>query len=121
MILVDTSVWADHLRQTDTAVQALLINSKIAMHPMVAGELACGYLHNRQELLLLWQCMPQAREASHHEVTYFIDQNELAGRGIGFIDFHLLVSCLLSANTQLWTRDKRLLRVAQELQIAYVE
>lgn len=119
MILLDTSVWADHLRHTDAHAQQLLRRSQVAMHPMVAGELSCGYLKNRKELTLLWQCLPQAVEAGHDEVMLFIEQNKLMGKGVGFIDFHLLASCLLSGNMQLWTIDKRLLSLAQDMQIAY--
>lgn len=121
MILVDTSVWADHLHQAVPRLQALLDHSQVAMHPMIAGELACGYLKNRQALLGLWQCLPQAVEASHAEVIQFIEHNQLVAKGVGFIDFHLLASCLLSGSVQLWTRDKRLRTVAKDMQLAYTE
>ncbi len=119
MILVDTSVWADHLRKSEPHLQQLLNKTSVVMHPMVIGELACGYLTSRAEWLLLWRCLPQTIEASHQEVIQFIGQNQHMGKGIGFVDFHLLASCLLDGNTQLWTRDKRLQKIAEDLQIAY--
>ena len=118
MILLDTSIWADHFRKSDPYIQQLLNGTQIAMHPMVAGELACGHLKNRRQSLILWQVMPQAKQATHQEVMQLIESNQLMGRGVGFIDFHLIASCMLS-NLKLWTKDKRLQTIAKELGIAF--
>lgn len=119
MILVDTSVWVDHFNHGDVRLQTLLRDSQVVIHPMVLGELACGHLRNRQELMLLWQSLPQAVEASHVEVMQFIERHQLMGSGIGFIDFHLMASTLLTSNCALWTRDNRLNAAAETLKINF--
>ena len=119
MILVDTSVWVDHLRQGENTLRQLLTQGLVCSHPMVIGELACGNLQNRAKLLSLWQNLPSSVEASHEEVLTFLESQRLMGTGIGFIDMHLLASCLLSGNTRLWTRDKRLAGIARSLDIAF--
>ena len=121
MILVDTSIWIGHLRMSVAPLVDALFRNKVHTHPMVVGELACGHLKDRQALLKEWNRLPRVTEASHDETLFMIESNQLMGRGISFIDFHLLASCLVSTNMRLWTRDKRLLGVAQELHIAYVE
>ena len=118
MILVDTSVWIEHLRQGDERLAALLNSAQVMMHPFVAGELACGNLQNRSNLLRLFGDLPQARTATHDEVLYFIEQQALMGKGIGFIDVHLLAAVALDGNMRLWTRDKRLHNIAKELKLA---
>ena len=112
MVLVDTSVWVDHLRQKSDALSHLLMQSQVAMHPMIIGELACGYLHGRTQLIELWNDLPQVIEASHNEALLCLNKHSLAGKGIGFIDLHLLASTLLTSNTLLWTNDRRLNAVA---------
>ena len=119
MILVDTWVWVDHLRSGDETLTALLNNSRVVMHPFVLGELACGNLHQRKELLALLKNLPQSTVASDEEVLFFIEQHELMGRGIGYLDAHLLAAVALDGRAKLWTRDKRLLSVAGELLLAY--
>lgn len=121
MVLVDTSVWIDFLRQGDDGLSSLLQQNTVLMHPMILGELACGYLANRQQLLHHWQMLPFALEAKHAEVLAFIERFNLDGKGIGFIDLHLLVSCQLTQNARLWTRDKRLSKVANDFAISYIE
>lgn len=118
MILVDTSVWIDFLREGDDALASFLQQNVVLMHPMVLGELACGNLSNRLHLLNHWKILPAAIEAKHSEVMAFIDLHSLNGKGIGFIDLHLLVSCHLTHNTSLWTRDKRLATVSIDLGVA---
>lgn len=120
MILVDTSVWIDHLRQGDAALAATLQAGAVGMHPFVVGELACGNLHARAEVLGLLQALPHVSKATESEVLYFIDNHRLMGRGIGYVDAHLLASSRL-AGASLWTRDKRLHAVATELALAHVE
>ena len=89
------------------------------MHPFIAGELACGRLNNRAELLRLLSDLPQAPVATDFEVLDFIERRALSGRGIGYIDMHLLASVVLDGTATLWTLDKRLLVVAQDLKLAY--
>lgn len=120
MVLVDTSVWVDFLRSGDEELSALLAHNQVCMHPMVMGELACGNLKNRTKLLQLWTSLPQAQPATHSEVLYFLESQQLMGKGIGYVDLHLLASTQLSAHTQLWTRDKRLALLAESLECAYL-
>ena len=116
-ILVDTSVWIDHLRDKDEQLIGLLKQNQVLMHSMVRGELACGYLHNRVQILDLLNNLPKIPEASHDEALYCLEMHELMGKGIGFIDLHLLASTLLAKNALLWTRDRRLLKLAQFLSV----
>ncbi len=116
-ILVDTSVWIDHLRDKDEQLIGLLKQNQVLMHPMVRGELACGYLHNWVQVLDLLNNLPKIPEASHDEAIYCLEMHELMGKGIGFIDLHLLASTLLAKNALLWTRDRRLLKLAQFLNV----
>ena len=118
MILADTSVWIDHLRKGVPALAEALERQEILTHPFVIGEVACGNLVHRQEVLALMAALPAAMVATHEEVLLFIDERRLMARGIGFIDAHLLASAALSRETQLWTRDKRLGAVAAELGLA---
>jgi len=119
MILVDTSVWIDHLRTGDATLAALLNSSQAMMHPFVLGELACGNLQQRLELLALLKALPQITVARDDEVLFFIDRHTLMGRGIGYVDAHLLASVALDAEVRLWTRDKRLQALAEELRMAF--
>ncbi len=121
MILVDTSVWIDLLRSGDAQLSALLNQSAAVMHPMVLGELVCGNLHNRKAIIALWHNLPQLAAVTDAEALYFLDQNTLWGRGIGYIDLHLLASVSMCTDASLWTRDKRLLKAAQEIGLAYQE
>jgi predicted nucleic acid-binding protein len=114
VILVDTSVWVDHLRAGDKTVAALLESGRVLAHPFVIGELALGQLRQRQTILSALQDLPQANAASDAEVLLFIEREALAGRGIGYVDAHLLASARLAGST-LWTRDKRLSGVAEHL------
>jgi len=111
-VLVDTSVWMDFLRSGEQVLKSLLNSNRVVMHPMIIGELACGNLKKRQSLLKLWNSLKLLPQASHEEVLYFIEHKSLMGRGIGYIDAHLLASVTLAADVQLWTRDKRLAGIA---------
>lgn len=115
MILVDSSVWIDHLRATDRLLFSELDAGHILGHPFVIGKVALGNLQPRSETLALMQRLPQAPTANHAEVMYLIEQHHLYGRGIGWLDAHLLASTLLTDDAQLWTRDKRLRGVADGL------
>jgi predicted nucleic acid-binding protein len=120
MMLVDTSVWIDHFRQGDAALTTALEAGQVGMHSFVLGELACGNLRSRVEVLGLLQALPPMPVSTDKEVLFFIDQHELMGRGIGYVDVHLLASARLGG-TLLWTRDKRLHAVATELGLAHAE
>ena len=119
MILADTSVWIDHLRAGDAELAALLNGSQVLMHPFVLGELACGNLRNRTEVLALLKDLPRAVLATDEEVLFFIERYALMGRGIGYVDAHLLAAVTLGGGTRIWTRDKRLRTVADALALAY--
>jgi predicted nucleic acid-binding protein len=121
MILVDTSVWIDHLRSGDEPLGALLNRSEVLMHPFVLGELACGNLANRDEVLGLLKDLPRSPVATDNEVLIYIEQQTLMGRGIGYIDAHLLASVALEGAARLWTRGKRLHAVADALSLAASE
>ncbi|MDE0508231.1 MAG: type II toxin-antitoxin system VapC family toxin [Gammaproteobacteria bacterium] len=118
MILVDTSVWVDHLRRGNEALSRLLTQHQVCMHTMVIGELACGNLRDRDRLLELWRDLPRIPHASHEEALIFISRQRLAGKGIGYIDVHLLASVAIRPGSTLWTRDKRLADVAGALELA---
>ena len=121
MILVDTSVWVDHLRRGDSALVDLLERSVVAMHPFVAGEIACGSLRDRNSILELLQDLPAAEVADSDEVLQFIERHVLHGKGIGYVDVHLLASVALTEGAKLWTRDIKLHRIAVALGCAYPE
>lgn len=118
MILVDTSVWVDHLRSNDGALVRALEAGIVVMHPFVVGELACGNLANRAEVLGLLQNLPAAPVATGSEALGFIEARSLMGRGIGYVDVHLLASAALG-NHLLWTRDRRLAGLATDLRLAF--
>lgn len=119
MILVDTSVWVHHLRFGDARLAEVLEADEVVMHPFVIGELACGHLRNRAELLELFSRLPAALVATDAEALAFIEKRRLAGQGIGYVDVHLLASVVISGVIRLWTRDQRLRRVSVELGIEY--
>ena len=116
LMLVDTSVWVEHLRRGEPALIALLSRNDVECHPFIVGELACGSLHRRAEVLSLLQRLPQVPMASHDEVLTLIERHRLMGRGIGWIEAHLLASAAL-ASVLLWTRDRRLSDVARMLSL----
>jgi predicted nucleic acid-binding protein len=113
-LLVDTSVWIDHFRRGNAFLARQLNESEVWCHPFVVGELACGRLEGRSEVLSLLSALPQAPLAGHDEVLAFVESNRLAGTGIGWIDAHLLAAARL-AGLGLWTRDRTLVAVAREL------
>ncbi len=118
MILVDTSVWVDHLRHGDERLAALLEREGVLMHPFVIGELALGHLRQRDLIVTSLQDLPQARVAADDEVLRFIGERRLFGLGIGYVDAHLLAAARLAAGATLWTRDARLLGAARRLGLA---
>jgi predicted nucleic acid-binding protein len=119
VILADASVWVYHLRAGDVELAALLNGSPVRMHPFVLGELACGNRRNRTEVLALLKGLPQAALASDEEVRFFIERHALMGRGMGYVDAHVLAAVTLGGATKIWARDKRLRAVADALALAY--
>ena len=117
MILVDTSVWVEHLRRGLPRLAKLLQEGEVLIHPWVIGELACGNLRNRQQVLDLLQGLPAATGASDAEVLLLIEGEQLIGRGIGYVDAHLVAAARLS-HCRLWTQDRRLAAVALEQGVA---
>jgi len=115
LILVDTSVWVDHLRSGDAQLANLLERGAVLMHPFVVGEIACGSLSDRSSILELLDDLPAAVVAEGEEVLAFIERHVLHGKGIGYVDMHLLASVKLTEGASLWTRDKRLHIAARDL------
>lgn len=118
MILVDTSVWIGHLRSEDRKLTTLLNRDQVLIHPMVVGELACGNLRNRKEIMSLLGGLPRILVADDDEVLFFIERHQLMGSGIGYVDVHLLAATALTQSARLWTHDLRLAQVAFELNLA---
>ena len=114
MILVDSSIWVAHLRDGNVGLENLLIEGNVACHPFIIGELACGNIENRKEIISLLQSLPMALQAEHDEVLQFIDNHRLMGSGLGYIDMHLLASANLT-KIPLWTFDKILHNVSLKL------
>jgi predicted nucleic acid-binding protein len=119
VILVDTSVWIDHLRLGDPQLIALLQEARVLAHPWVSGDLALGQLSGRSEILALLSNLPQAKVATEAEVMTLVETRLLFGLGIGYVDAHLLAATLLTTDAGLWTRDKRLAAAAADLGISY--
>jgi predicted nucleic acid-binding protein len=105
MVLVDTSLWVTHLRKGHSDLVALLEEGKVSIHPFIIGELACGHLRNRSEILSLLGSLPVTVVAQYEEVMTFIDRHRLMGKGLGYVDVHLLAAAVLSY-VPLWTEDK---------------
>jgi hypothetical protein len=113
-VIVDTSVWINHLRIGDARLAAQLEEGTVLVHPFIVGELACGNLRNRQEILSLLEGLPTPKLAEHDEAIQLVEREQLHGRGIGWVDVHLLASARLSG-VSLWTLDRRLSNVATSL------
>ncbi len=118
MILVDTSVWVAHLRDGTIGLETLLEEGNVACHPFIIGELACGNLKNRHEILSLLETLPTATRAEHEEVMQFIEAHSLMGKGLGYIDMHLLASAILT-HLPIWTLDRKLNEVSSLLGVSY--
>jgi len=118
MVLVDTSVWVEHLRSGSIGLERLLNSGSVVCHLFIVGELACGNLSNRVEILTLLQALPLAIHAEHEEVIHFTENYSLMGKGVGYIDMHLLVSALLT-KVPIWTLDKKLKKVSSKLGLEY--
>lgn len=118
MILADTSIWIDHLRGGNAVMTEQLERGSIAMHPFVLGEIALGSLKSRAEPLQLLEALPGTLIASDAELMHMLDERALFGRGLGWVDVHLLAATLLTPGLRLWTRDRRLHAVAEEIGLA---
>jgi len=118
MVLVDTSVWISHLKRANKELQNLLLEGYVFVHPFVIGEIACGRLKHRDEILTYLSALPQSKFVDHIEIFYFIGKQKLMGTGLGYIDTHLLASCLLT-DIQLWTEDKVLRDTSKEFDIQF--
>ena len=118
MVLVDTSVWVSHLRDGNAQLANLLNDGKVLCHPLIVGELACGNLKDRAVILSFLQLLPMSIEAEHEEVLSFIENNCLTGKGMGYVDVHLITSAILT-DVSLWTLDKTLAQTADSLHIKY--
>ena len=118
MVLVDTSVWISHFREGNALLINLLNECSVICHPFIVGELACGHLKNRSEILLLLQTLPMSVQAEYEEVLIFIDKNQLMGNGLGYIDIHLLASAVLT-RIPIWTFDKKLCAIATKLSLSF--
>ncbi len=115
MILVDSSIWIDHLRRADAELGRLLVADEVLCHPFVIGELACGHLRQRLAFLTQLRALPMAVAGTQDETLAFVERHALAGRGIGWADVHLLAAARLTQACALWTRDKRLASAAADL------
>lgn len=116
-LLVDTSVWVDHLRKDDPLLAKALVDHRVTMHSHILGEIALGSLKNRRTVLSLLENLPQAPTATYREVQTLIERRRLFGRGIGYVDAHLLAAASLAPGLAIWTRDKRLMGVAGDLDL----
>ena len=118
MVLVDTSLWVDHLREGNARLEAELNEGTVVCHPFIVGEIACGTIRNRKEILSLMQSLPMAETVEQNEVLQFIEHNKLAGKGLSYVDIHLLASAVLT-RVPLWTLDKKLKQASVKLRIDY--
>jgi len=118
MVLVDTSIWVAHLHKGNRQLAKLLMDAEVMCHPFIIGELACGNLKNRDEIIPLLQSLPMAPTIEFDELLFFIDRNDLIGKGVGFVDVHLLASAQLEGVT-LWTADKKLKSLADQLELTF--
>jgi predicted nucleic acid-binding protein len=118
MILADTTLWVEHLRHRHSGLSRVLENGEVLTHPFVIGEVLCGNLRNRSKILGLLNLLPSSEIAEHDEVIRFVESRQLFGKGIGWVDAHLLAAALLS-NATLWTLDKRLAKLSTQIGLAY--
>jgi len=118
MVLVHTSIWVHHLRQGNTGLEKLLNKGQVMCHRFIIGEIACGNIKNRTEILTLLQLLPMTTLAKHEEVMEFIETHKLMGRGLGYIDIHLAASAKLTG-IPIWTLDKRFGDISKELGISF--
>jgi predicted nucleic acid-binding protein len=118
MILVDTSIWIDHLHRSEAALSGLLNDAQVCTHPMIIGELALGSLRDRQTILGLLSDLPSTPLATHAELLSFVESHVLYGIGLTLVDAHILAALRLSSPDRLWTRDRRLRLAAEQLGVS---
>jgi predicted nucleic acid-binding protein len=118
MVLVDTSVWVSHLRHGNPKLQEMLQEGKVVSHPFIIGELTCGNISNRVEIISLMQSLPMLDIVEHEELLLFIEHNKMMGTGLGFVDVHLMAAAIL-AGIPLWTQDKSLKQACSRLSIDF--
>ncbi|MGA2091256.1 MAG: PIN domain-containing protein [Endomicrobiales bacterium] len=118
MILADTSVWIDHFRKGNPELKRLLDKNEVVCHPFIIGELACGNLKNRKEILVLLHALALIDMVENHEILAFIEKHQLMGKGLGLVDIQILSSALLN-NDKLWTLDKKLHQESRNFNIHY--
>jgi hypothetical protein len=118
MILVDSSIWITHFRHGSRQLEKLLMAAEVMCHPFIIGEFACGNLKNRNEIISLLRSLPMAPTIEFDEFLFFVDRNQLMGKGIGFVDIHLLASAQL-IRVPLWTADKKLKSAADHLKAKF--
>ena len=116
MILVDTSIWIDHLNNANAELIKLLNSSRVCTHPFIIGELSCGNISNRNEILSLLKALPRVEPALEEEVSALIEKRNLYGIGLGFVDINLIASALIH-DVKIWTFDKSLMKIAKKLNI----
>jgi predicted nucleic acid-binding protein len=119
MVLVDTSVWVSHFRRKNTRLEDLLSQESVYCHPFIIGELACGHLYDRIEILNLMRELPAVVQATNQDVLVFIEKHRLMGKGVGLVDIHLLASASLSG-LSVWTEDQKMRQIAHQLHMVYV-
>ena len=107
MVLVDSSVWIDHFRNSNDQLVELLNDGEVFCHPFITGELACGNLKNRKDILTALQALPQSSIIEHNEIMIFIENNKMMGKGLGYVDVAILASSLVTG-IKLWTLDQKL-------------
>lgn len=118
MVLVDTSVWVSHLRDGNSELADLLNDGRVLCHPFIVGELACGNLKDRGVIISYLQLLPMSIEAEHDEVLSFIENHRLMGKGLGYVEIHLIASAVLTG-VPVWTLNKKLAQAADNLHIKY--
>jgi predicted nucleic acid-binding protein len=118
MVLVDTSIWVSHLRDGNVGLEKLLNGGEVVCHPFIVGELACGNLKNRHEILMYLQSLPMTMLAEDGEVLKFVENHQLMGKGLGYIDVHLMAAAVLT-DVPLWTLDKTLAKTTMKIGINY--
>ena len=118
MVLVDTSIWIDHFKNGNNQLIKLLDNGEVFCHPLIIGELACGNISNRSEIISLLQSLPMLDVVGQEELLFFIEKNQIMGTGLGFVDAHLIATAIL-AGIPLWTEDKKLKQVCSLLSIDF--
>lgn len=119
MILIDASVWIDHIRAPDAKLALAIASGLILQHPFITAEVSLGSIKNRTRLVGMLNSLNQATPVSTRRLLEFAEEAAIHGTGIGMVDAHLLASASALDDARLWTRDKRLLRQAERLNLAY--